>query len=342
MNTLRLGGAVRLRYHPRSVAVTTVLLAAAAVILVLEVGTGDLPIAPTHVIKTIFGYGTAADHFIVVTLRLPRAVAAALVGVALGASGAAFQSLSRNPLGSPDIIGFTTGAATGAVLVIVVWHGTQVEVALGALVGCLATVALVYLLAYRKGVQGFRLVLVGIGIGSVLTSINSYLLLRANIEEAQQAYVWLTGSLNGRTWDQVRPLAVAVLVLLPALAALGRRMRMLEMGDDAAKALGIRVEASRLWLILLATGLTAVAVAAAGPIAFVGLAAPQIARRLVGTAGAGVLPAAATGALLLLAGDLLAQRLFTSTPLPVGVVTVCLGGIYLGWLIVREYRSNHG
>jgi iron complex transport system permease protein len=340
---IRLGhNGFSMRYSARAALMTGLLLVATLLVMMLEIGTGAFPIALADVAKTLLGQGGPAEHFIVVTLRLPRALVGALVGAALGVSGAVFQSLSRNPLGSPDVIGFTTGAATGAVLEIVVWHGGPFGVAGGALIGGLATAAVVYLLAYRKGIQGFRLILVGVGISSILASVNAYLLLRANIGEAQQAYVWLTGSLNSRGWEHVRPVAAAMLVLLPALVAMGRPMRLLEMGDDAAKGLGIRVEARRGWLIVLGTALTAVAVASAGPIAFVALAAPQLARRLVGTASVGLIPAAVMGSLLLVGSDLVAQRLFAPTQLPVGVATVSVGGIYLCWLLLREYRGRRG
>jgi len=260
--------------------------------------------------------------------------------MALGLSGAVFQSITRNPLGSPDIIGFTQGASLGAVLQILVFDGGQLQIVMGALVGGLTVSLLVYVLAYRNGVQGYRLILVGIGITAILLSLVSYLLLRARIEEAQAAFVWLTGSLNARGWEHVVPVAVALAVLLPLSLAMSRPLRMLEMGDETAQALGVSVERSRLWLLLLGTLLCAVAVAAAGPVGFVALAAPQIAKRLTGSATVGLLPAAAMGALLLLASDLAAQRALAPTQLPVGVATVSVGGLYLGWLLFRENQSG--
>jgi len=331
------------RVPQRTLVASGALGAVALVLLVVAVGTGDFPIPLGDVVAALLGRGDRATSFVVETLRLPRALTALLVGAALGAAGAVFQSISRNPLGSPDIIGFTAGSSAAAVFEIVVVGGGTVAVAAGSIVGGLLTAALVYGLALRGragGVPGYRLVLVGIGVGATLEAVTSYLLTRSRIEDVQSATVWLTGSLNGRGWEHVWPTAGALAVLLPALAVLQRPLRMIEMGDDTARALGVPVERARLALIVLAVLLTAVATAAAGPVLFVALAAPQIARRLTGATGPGVLTAALTGAVLLLASDVAAQRLFPATPLPVGVMTGAVGGLYLVWLLAQEARKG--
>ena len=210
-----------------------------------------------------------------------------LIGVALGAAGAIFQSITRNPLGSPDIVGFVQGASAGAVLEIVVFGGGTFAIAAGAIVGGIGTAVIVYLLAMRGGAPGYRLILVGIGIGAMLVAVTDYLLTRSTLEEAQAANVWITGSLNGRGWEHVRPIAAALVVLAPVVALLARELRMLELGDEAARALGVGVARSRLALVFVAVALTAVATASAGPIVFVALAAPQIARRLTRAGGPG-------------------------------------------------------
>jgi iron complex transport system permease protein len=313
---------------------------AVVALLVVAVGTGDYPIAPGDVVKALIGQGDAATSFVVETLRLPRALTALLAGAALGAAGAIFQSVSRNPLGSPDIIGFTAGSASAAVFEITVIGGGTAAVAAGSMAGGLLTAFLVYGLAFRDGVSGYRLVLIGIGISAMLEALTNYLLTRARIEDVQAASVWLAGSLNGRGWEHVWPTLAALAVLLPACALLQRDLRMVEMGDDTAKALGVSVERSRLSNILVGVLLTGVATAACGPVAFVALTAPQIARRLTGATGPGVLTAALMGAALMLASDVVAQRLFPSTPLPVGVVTGALGGLYLIWLLALEARKG--
>jgi iron complex transport system permease protein len=220
--------------------------------------------------------------------------------------------------------------------------GTSTQVTLGALVGSTATALAIYLLAYRKGVTGYRLVLVGIGITAMLGSVTSYLLTRAEIFDAQRAVVWLTGSLNGRGWEHVRPVTAALVVLMPVAICLARHLRMLELGDDTARGLGVRIEASRGALLLTGVALAAVSTASAGPVAFVALVAPQIARRLTGGRTLALLPAAVCGALLLVASDLVARRLFAPTELPVGVFTAILGAPYLLYLLARANRIGSG
>lgn len=333
---------ISIRVDPRATAVCFVLVAAIVLVGAVSIGSGDYPLSIGRVLRTLLGGGTGIDSFIVVTLRLPRVLTALLVGAALGVSGLIFQSLARNPLGSPDVIGFTSGAAAGAVFEILVLGGGLAAVAGGAIAGGFLTAAAVYLLAYRRGVQGYRLVLVGIGVGAMLESVTSYLLLRASLEQAQQAAVWIAGSLNGDGWEHVRPLAIALAVLLPSALALSRRLTLLELGDDTARGLGVTVERTRLLLVAVAVALAAIATAAAGPIIFVALAAPQLARRLTRSPQPGFVAAALMGAFLLEASDLAAQRLSGETQLPVGVVTGAVGGCYLVWLLSREWRQSRG
>jgi iron-siderophore transport system permease protein len=323
----------------RTVLVYPGLAAAILALLVLSIGTGEFSIPPDEVVRTLLGEGSRSTTFVIETLRLPRALTALLVGGSLGVAGALFQSISRNPLGSPDFIGFTYGAAAGAVLQILVFDGGPMAVAGGALVGGLLTGIAMYLLAFKRGVQGHRLVLVGVGLSAMLIALIEYLLTRARVDDALAAAVWVTGSLNGRGWEHVRPLAAAVAVLLPLLVLLSGHLRMIEMGDEAATALGVPVERSRLALILIGVATAAVATAAAGPIVFVALAAPQLARRLTRAVGPGLVAAGLMGAALLLASDLAVQRLFPSSQLPVGVATGVIGGVYLMWLLAREWRA---
>jgi iron complex transport system permease protein len=335
-----IGGAVRV-LPPRTVAVCAGLAAAALALLVVAVGTGEYPVSAGATVQALLGHGDPATSFVVETLRLPRALTALLVGAALGAAGAIFQSIARNPLASPDIIGLTAGSSAAAVLEIVVLGGGSAAVAAGSMAGGLLTALLVYGLAFHQGVQGYRLVLVGIGLSAMLEATTNLLLSRARIEDAQSASVWLTGSLNGRGWEHVWPVAIALVVLLPLVAALARPMQLLEMGDDTAEALGVSVERTRRSVLVLGVALTAIATASAGPIVFVALAAPQIARRLTRATGPGAGAAALTGSVLLLAADVAAQRLFPSTPLPVGVMTGVIGGLYLIWLLCQQARKGH-
>ncbi|ODU06949.1 MAG: hypothetical protein ABS81_03010 [Pseudonocardia sp. SCN 72-86] len=333
-------GRVSVRAHPRSIVVGGVLVVAVLVVAVLLLVTGDYPATFAEVVRTVFGDGPPGLELIVNRFRLPRLLVGVAVGVALGVSGAIFQSLSRNPLGSPDIIGFTTGSATGALLVLLVFRDTMFGTAGGAIAGGIATSLLVYALAFKRGVAGFRLVLIGIGVSAMLASVNGFLLSRAALHDAQDAQLWLVGSLNARGWQHVIPVGIAIVVLLPVALALGRRMSMLEMGDEAAAARGVPVERSRLLLLVSGVALTAVATAAAGPVGFVALAAPQVARRLTGASGAGLLPAALTGAVLVTAADLAGQRLAAPVQLPVGLTTAGIGGVYLAFVLAREWRAG--
>ncbi|NAZ87007.1 iron chelate uptake ABC transporter family permease subunit [Kineococcus sp. T90] len=326
----------------RTVSACLLLLAAAAGVGALSLTTGDYPVGVADVLRTLAGHGERAQEFIVLGLRLPRLVTGLLVGVALGVAGAVFQLVTRNPLGSPDVIGFTHGAVTGALVVMLVLGGTGADVPLGAVAGGFASAVLVYLLSRRGGVHGYRIILVGIGVTAVLQAVNNYLLTRAEVQEAQAAQVWITGSLNGRGWEQAAPLGAGLAVVVPALLLAGRALGVLDLGDDAARALGVRVDRVRLVVLALAVVATALAATAAGPVTFVALAAPQVARRLTGAVGPGLVAAGLTGALLVVVSDFAAQRLFAPTQLPVGVVTGAVGGLYLAFLLVGQWRRGRG
>jgi iron complex transport system permease protein len=329
------------RVRPRALVVGAGCALAALAVGVLALGSGDYPMSPADVLRTLAGAGSAADAFIVNQVRLPRVVTALLAGGALALSGAVFQSLVRNPLGSPDVLGFTQGAATGALAAIVVVGGGSLAVAGGAVIGGLATGAAIYALAWRQGLHGNRLVLVGIAAAAILTGVNGYLLTRAQITDAARAVLWLTGSLDGRGWGDALPLLAAMAVTVPVvLLGCGRGLRMLEMGDDTARALGVPVQPLRLVLLGAAVLLSAFAAAAAGPVAFVALTAPQLARRLTGAPGPNLLPSLCTGAALLVSADLAGQRLVAGHQLPVGVMTGALGGTYLVWLLATQRRAG--
>lgn len=331
---------VSFRLHPRSILVCAVLIAVTLAVAVWSIMVGDFPLSVGQVLGAVFGDGGADAEFIVQTLRLPRAITAMLVGAALGMSGAVFQSIARNPLGSPDIIGFESGAAAGAVLTITVLQGSASAVALGAVAGGLVTAILVYLLAYQRGLAATRLVLVGIGIGFAASAAVDYMITRAQIYEVQRAAVWLTGSLNGRTWDHVRTVGLALVVLAPLIVLAQRSLDRLELGDDTASALGVRVGRTKLGLVLLAVVLASLAVAAAGPIVFVAFVSGPIARRLASAPGACVVPAACVGALVTVAADLAARRVLAPTELPVGIATAVVGAPYLLWLLTKRARTG--
>ncbi|MBA2949928.1 FecCD family ABC transporter permease [Streptomyces himalayensis] len=328
------------RLDIRALTVVVLLIVAALVASVVLIGTGDFPIPAADVIRTLMGNGDAGQEFIVNELRLPRVLVGLLVGAALGLGGALFQSISRNPLGSPDVLGLGQGSTAGALIMIVLFKGSAFQVAGGSLVGGLLTGLAIYVLAWKRGVHGYRLVLVGIGVSAVVTAVNGYLLTKADLVDAARAVVWMTGSLNGRGWEQVWPLLTLCAVLVPLVLVNARPLRMLEMGDDVAYALGVRVERTRMLLMLSAVLLTASATAAAGPVSFVALTAPQLSRRLTRSPGPNLVPAMCMGAALLIVADWASQRAFGADQLPVGVVTGVVGGVYLLWLLVTERKAG--
>lgn len=329
----------------RRIGVRAAIVTLATLVLSLTIGVfaltlGDVAFTPGEVLATLGGMGSPRAELVILEWRLPRVLGALLFGVALGIGGAVFQSLTRNPLGSPDVIGFDAGAYTGALLVITTVGVSVSTTAAAALAGGTATALLVYLLAFRRGFTGFRLIIVGIGVASMLASVNTWIILNADLNVALLASAWGAGSLNLITAEQVLVATCVIVPLAIAVALLADRMHLLEMGDDTASALGVRTGGVRLTLVILGVGLTAVVTAMAGPIAFISLAAPQIARRLTGSASVTLSASATVGALLLVTGDVLAQRLFAPTQIPVGIVTVCLGGVYLVWLLIQEARRR--
>ncbi len=329
------------RVDLRVLAVLAILGVATLLALTLDVARGEFEIAPLDVLAALVGAGDDATSFIVMDLRLPRALTAILAGAALGIAGAIFQDIARNPLVSPDIIGISAGAALAGVALIVFGDiSGPISVALAALAGALISGVLLYGLAWRGGVQGYRLVLIGIGVAALFQAGISYVIARGQIFEVALAYVWLVGSLNGRGWEHVWPLATTLAVLLPLALALGRQLEVLQLGDDVARALGVGVERARLALLAVAVVLTGIAVSAAGPVAFVAFIAPHIARRVCATVSpSGVLPvAAAAGALLVLAADAAGRLLFAPTEVPVGILTSIIAAPYFLFLLRRANR----
>ena len=330
-------GDLSIAVRPRVLVVggLTLLALAAVVAASLMVGTVRLGVADLAAVFT--GDAKPSLQRSVLGRRLPRAITAAGVGALLGMSGATFQSLSRNPLGSPDIIGFTSGAALAAVFQIVVYGGGMLATAIAAVIGGVATALAVYLLARRDGVTGgLRLVLVGIGVGAVVSAGSSLLIARAHIDDAMVAQLWSAGSLLGRGWTHAALALAAAVCLAPALIAIGRRLALMEMGDESAHSVGVRVERTRFVAMLVAVAAAAVGTAIAGPLAFIAFASGHIARHLARVPGVLVGLSALIGGVLLAAADLLAQNLDAGMRTPVGLVTSLLGGVYLLWLLARR------
>lgn len=294
--------------------------------------------SPSQVISSLLGGGdNATADRIILRVRLPRLVTALFVGASLGMAGSIFQSISRNALGSPDVIGFTTGAATGAIAQIILFNAGPLETALAAVASGIATAILVFLLALKGGrTGGYRLILVGIGVGAVLSGVNTVLLVAGDLDQAASAQLWLSGSLNTRTWAHAIPALAGFVATVPLALYYAKPISLLEMGDDAASQLGVPTERTRLTMVIVAVALTSIATASAGPIAFVALAAPQLARRLTADSNVPLISGAITGATLLVGADLLSQHVPFGVKMPIGLTTGLLGGLYLLWILVRH------
>ncbi|MEV0522481.1 iron chelate uptake ABC transporter family permease subunit [Streptomyces sp. NPDC050439] len=334
-------GSLSLRVTRRAVVVCALLGAVLIALAMWAFTLGSYPLSLGDLTAVMTGTASNSVRTVVLEWRAPRIVAAVLFGAALAVGGAVFQSLTRNPLGSPDVIGLTTGSYTGVVLTLLAGASSYSVLAAGAIVGGLVTAFAVYLLAFRRGVQGFRLIIVGIAVGALLSSVNSWFSVKADVDTALRAAVWGAGSLSGVGWPAITLAAVVLAAVALAAPVAQRRMRRLELGDDTASMLGIPVERTKVLLVVLAVVATSAVTAAAGPIAFVALAAPQIARRLTGRgASVDLAGSALVGAVLLLGADLAAQHAIPGVLLPTGAVTVCVGGAYLLVLLVRESRRG--
>ena len=352
---------VRARVLNRTTLNRTAVLAFAVVVLfAVSVLLGSYTVTIPDFFKILLAHLTGGQKipgasFIVMENKLPRAVIGTMIGAAFGLAGALFQTMLRNPLASPDVIGISYGASAAAVTAIVVFGASGAVVSGAALAGALGVAALIYAIS-RGGslgsgalgsggagsAAGNRLILAGVGIAAALHAVVSFLMTRADIRTAADALVWLNGSLNSASWDRAGVLALALLVLVPAAAAVSGPLRILELGDDAAAGLGIRVGFTRLAVVVVAVALAAVATAAAGPVAFVAFLAGPIARRFTAKAS---LPASAfVGALIVLAADYfaanIAPMLLDGTVLPVGVITGALGAPFLLWLLVTSNRKD--
>ncbi|WP_328346238.1 FecCD family ABC transporter permease [Streptomyces violaceus] len=333
-------GRVSFVWRPWILCVTLLLAAATFLVFCLSVGVGDFPISMPRVIATLLGRGEQVDQFVIMDLRMPRALAGLVVGIALGVSGAITQSIARNPLASPDVLGITSGASAVAVFLVTVSGGTaaaivnSVGLSAAALAGGLGTGLLVYFLAWRRGIDGFRLILIGISVSAVMQAITTWLLVTADIRDVAKAQAWLVGSLDDRAWGEVRVALWCSLVLLVVVSFVAFQFKPMHFGDEVAAGLGVRYAAVRAVLLLCAVLLAGVAVSAAGPVPFVALVAPQVAMRLARCPTPPMVASGLVGSLLLIGSDLVAR---TALPvsLPVGVVTAAIGGPFLVYLLVR-------
>lgn len=332
------GGRLSVRWRQRTLLVSAALVLAVAVLVVVSLTSGTIRLSLAEVLAVISGDGDRRSTLVLLEWRLPRITGAVVFGAALGASGAIFQSLTRNPLGSPDVLGFDSGAVTGALVAYLILDGGQAGLTIGALIGGLsaAGVVIAFGLTAHQQNGSTRLIVVGIGVSAMLVAVNQLLILRASLEEAMQASSWTLGSLGDIGWDRLLPASAAILVLMLAATLASRPGRMLELHGEAATTLGVHSARTRILLLLCGVALIAVTVSVTGPIAFVALTAPHLARQLTRVGPLSIGPAALMGSVVLLAADLAVQSAPTPSVLPVSIATFVLGGGYFIWLLIRE------
>ncbi|MGW5524042.1 FecCD family ABC transporter permease [Gordonia sp. NPDC003950] len=334
--------------RPRVLITVTCSLVIAFVLFLLSVTISEYPVTPIDVMRILLGGGTRIENVVILDDAVPRAAVSVLVGFALGMSGSLTQLIAQNPLATPDMLGITAGAGAAAVAAIAfgtswgAWFA-ELGVPMAALVGGLGTAALMYLLAWpgRKAnhaINPLRLVLIGVGITWVLQAGTSYLLTRAEIRDVARAQTWLVGSVANTSWSSVWPVAIAVVLAVAGVGVLARQIDAMSLGNDLARSLGVRTLAVSSAILLIAVIVAALAVSAAGPIAFVALLAPQIAMRISGSAIPTPVASGAIGAILVVAGDIACRALLPSG-LPVGIVTAAIGGPFLIYLMITISRK---
>jgi len=311
-----------------------VLVLLVALVLV-GLGVGEIPLSPVQVASALVGHGDTVSDFVIGQLRGPRVAGAILVGASLGVAGGIVQSVVRNPIASPDVIGITSGASASGLTAIVLFGASGGTLFSVVLVGAVLVSLVIAGLAWRRGITGNRVVLVGIGVAAICLSITGWMLTSGTVTQAGTALLWLSGSLNAVDRNLVGVLAVVFVVFTTLALLQSSRLTVLTLGDEVASALGLRPNRAKVLLLLTAVCLTAAAVATAGPVSFVALMAAPIARRLVGGGRVALGSTAAVGAAITLASDLIAQFAIPGNALPVGVVTGVIGAPYLLWLLAR-------
>lgn len=323
--------------------ITGILSVIVLALFVISTGIGELIISPLHVFKALLGYGSEMENLFIFSFRLPRIIIALLVGMSLAVAGAILQGIIRNPLASPDIIGITGGGSVAVVLFLMLFSDRSNSLIVSikwmpvaAFLGATILGLLVYLLSWKNGSSPIRLVLIGIGLSLLTNSLTTLFMIKGPIYQAAQANVWITGTVYAANWEQVHILLPVVIVLLLISFISVRTINVQELGDELATGVGSSVQKNRLFLLLLSTALTGSAVAFAGVIGFVGLMAPHIARRLVGSSFGALLPVSALiGAILVIVADLIGRTLFSPLEVPAGVFTAAIGAPYFIYLLYK-------
>lgn len=291
------------------------------------------------VIRSLMGEEIQGANFAVNKIRFPRMLAGLFAGFAFGVAGYIFQTMLRNPLANPNILGITSGSSVAAVFCITVIHASNAVVSIAAVIGGLVTVIVMYFLARGRSFSIGRLIIIGIGIQAMLDAVISYIILKSAQQDIPSALRWLSGSLNGSKMSELPPLIIMVIIFTPIMLVLGKQLSMLELGEQMATSLGVATDKMRVTLIVSSVFMIAIATATTGPIAFVSFLAGPIANRLVGVSASNILPAGLVGGILVLFADLIGQFAFEYR-FPVGVITGILGAPYLIYLLIRMNRKG--
>lgn len=315
--------------------------------VIISTGIGDMQIAPWKVVSVFFGGGSSIDQLVVTSFRLPRILIALLAGMALAVAGGILQGMIRNPLASPDIIGVTGGAGAAVVAFLTIFSNKDNTLMVSikwlpvaAFIGAAVIAFLVYFLAWKKGVSPVRLVLIGIGISALTQACTTLLMVMGPIYRASQANIWITGTVNGSDWQDVWILLPWSIIFIFLSFMITRQLNIQELGEEVATSAGANVQRQRFILLLMSTALVGGAVAFAGGIGFVGLMAPHMARRLVGSSFGALLPVSALiGGLLVMLADLIGRTLFLPLEVPAGVFTAAIGAPYFIYLLFKTRHS---
>lgn len=332
--------AVRARVRRRHVWVGVGAAVAVAIAVTLSLSIGDYPLTLAQVGQTLWGHGSAVENYIVLQVRAPRTLMAVLAGAALGIAGAVLQGLLRNPLASPDLLGISGGSGLAAVFAMLVLGVTGPGLTLWAFVGGIAVAALLLAAGRAATAGGYRLILAGIGVAFLASAATNYLMVTTQVEKAQTALLWLVGSLSSTPWWQVVTLAIVVTLSAPLLVAAARWLPLHQMGTPSATALGVPPRLVQPLVVSAAVLLTASTAAFIGPVSFVALCAPAIARALLRHGAIGIATSALVGAAILAGADLVAQFGIPGMQVPVGVVTGAFGAVFLLWLLATS-KGRH-
>jgi iron complex transport system permease protein len=340
-------GKISFLLDKKAAKVSTLMAIAAALVFIVSTGIGDMNISPLSVIRVFFGGGTEMEQLVITSFRLPRIIIGLTVGISLAIAGGILQGMIRNPLASPDLLGITGGAAVAVVGFLAFFsdenNALTVSIKwmpLAAFIGAGVIAILVYFLAWKNGVSPIRLVLIGIGLSALMQALTTLMMILGPIYRASQANIWLTGTVNGSTWDNVRILVPCAFVFVTATIILARKMNVQELGDEIAMGVGSHVQRQRLCFMLISTALIGSSVAFAGGIGFVGLMAPHMARRLVGSSFGALIPVSGLiGGILVMLADLVGRTLFSPLEVPAGVFTSAIGAPYFIYLLFKTRNS---